>query len=157
MAHIEAVFCLDVELKILKNIIQILIEPILKALPIGEVTVLKIFNTIRTTLVCIILLFADSNNAISANMEPHEWSAVKPVFKNGIWTMTIKPKKCLDTDYGDGRAEKEMIAYFNVSKIEDLTQEQLDEIFVYSEEEEEECDDWIGVALRSLLQQVEGY
>ena len=52
-------------------------------------------------------------------------------------------------------AEKEMIEYFNVSKIEDLTQEQLNEVFVYSEEEE--CDDWVGVALRSLVQQVEGY
>ena len=51
-------------------------------------------------------------------------------------------------------AEKEMIEYYGVSKIEELTSEQLDEIFIYSEEEE--CDDWIGVALRSLVQQVEG-
>lgn len=51
-------------------------------------------------------------------------------------------------------AEKEMIEFYGVSKIEDLTAEQLDEIYLYSEEEE--CDEWIGVALRSLVQQVEG-
>jgi hypothetical protein len=51
-------------------------------------------------------------------------------------------------------AEKEMIEHYGVSKIEDLNAEQLDEIYLYSEEEE--CDEWIGVALRSLVQQVEG-
>ncbi len=51
-------------------------------------------------------------------------------------------------------AEREMIEFYGVSKIEDLTAEQLDEIYLYSEEEE--CDEWIGVALRSLVQQVEG-
>lgn len=51
-------------------------------------------------------------------------------------------------------AEKEMMEFYGVSKIEDLTSEQLDEIYLYSEEEE--CDEWIGVALRSLVQQVEG-
>ena len=51
-------------------------------------------------------------------------------------------------------AEKEMIEYYGVSKIEDLNADQLDEIYLYSEEEE--CDEWIGVALRSLVQQVEG-
>ena len=47
-----------------------------------------------------------------------------------------------------------MIEHYGVSKIEDLNAEQLDEIYLYSEEEE--CDEWIGVALRSLVQQVEG-
>ena len=51
-------------------------------------------------------------------------------------------------------AEKEMMEFYGVSKIEDLTSEQLDEIYLYSEEEE--CDEWIGFALRSLVQQVEG-
>ena len=51
-------------------------------------------------------------------------------------------------------AEKEMIEFYGVSKIEDLSQNQLDEIFLYSESDE--CDNWIGVALRSLVQSVEG-
>lgn len=51
-------------------------------------------------------------------------------------------------------AEKEMIEFYGVSKIEDLSQNQLDEIFLYSESDE--CDNWIGVALRSLVQSVKG-
>ena len=51
-------------------------------------------------------------------------------------------------------AEKEMIEFYGVTKIEELSQDQLDEIFIYSEDDE--CDQWIGVALRSLVQQVEG-
>jgi len=50
-------------------------------------------------------------------------------------------------------AEKEMIEFYGVSKIEELTQDQLDEIFIYSEDDQ--CDPWIGVALRSLVQSVE--
>jgi len=47
-----------------------------------------------------------------------------------------------------------MIEFYGVTKIEELSQDQLDEIFIYSEDDE--CDQWIGVALRSLVQQVEG-
>jgi len=46
-------------------------------------------------------------------------------------------------------AEKEMMEYYSVSKINDLTQDQLDEIFIYSEDED--CEKWIGIALRSLI------
>lgn len=51
-------------------------------------------------------------------------------------------------------AIKEMIEFYGVSKIEELTQDQLDEIFIYSEDDQ--CDPWIGVALRSLVQSVQG-
>ena len=50
-------------------------------------------------------------------------------------------------------AETEMIKFYGVSKIDDLSQDQLEDIFIYSEDDE--CDPWIGVALRSLIQSVE--
>ena len=54
----------------------------------------------------------------------------------------------------DIKSIKLMIEFYGVSKIEELTQDQLDEIFIYSEDDQ--CDPWIGVALRSLVQSVQG-
>ena len=48
-------------------------------------------------------------------------------------------------------AENEMMEYYSVSEINNLTQEQLDEIWIYSEDED--CEKWIGMALRSLIQE----
>ena len=48
-------------------------------------------------------------------------------------------------------AENEMMEYYSVSEINNLTQEQLDEIWIYSEGED--CEKWIGIALRSLIQE----
>jgi hypothetical protein len=48
-------------------------------------------------------------------------------------------------------AENEMMEYYSVSEINNLTQEQLDEIWIYSEDED--CEKWIGIALRSLIQE----
>ncbi len=39
----------------------------------------------------------------------------------------------------------------HISEINNLTQEQLDEIWIYSEDED--CEKWIGMALRSLIQE----
>ena len=48
-------------------------------------------------------------------------------------------------------AENEMMEYYSVSEINNLKQEQLDEIWIYSEDED--CEKWIGMALRSLIQE----
>jgi len=46
------------------------------------------------------------------------------------------------------------MSYFNVEEIEDLTKEQVDEIYVYSESDE--CyEGMVGVALRSMVDQWE--
>jgi hypothetical protein len=45
-----------------------------------------------------------------------------------------------------------VIGYFNVESIEDLTQEQIDEIYTYSESDE--CyEGMVGVTLRSMCEQ----
>ena len=50
-------------------------------------------------------------------------------------------------------AETEMKGFYGASDIEELSQDQLDEIFLYSESDE--CEKWIGIALRSLVQSAE--
>ena len=51
-------------------------------------------------------------------------------------------------------AIEDVMSYFNVEEIEDLTKEQVDEIYVYSESDE--CyEGMVGVALRSMVDQWE--
>jgi len=51
-------------------------------------------------------------------------------------------------------AIEDVMSYFNVKEIEDLTKEQVDEIYVYSESDE--CyEGMVGVALRSMVDQWE--
>jgi len=48
-------------------------------------------------------------------------------------------------------AETDVLEYFKVESIDDLTQEQIDEIYTYSESEE--CyEGMVGVALRSMCE-----
>ena len=52
-------------------------------------------------------------------------------------------------------AYEDVLGYFNVESIEDLTKEQVDEIYTYSESEE--CyEGMVGVTLRSMCEQWEG-
>jgi hypothetical protein len=46
-------------------------------------------------------------------------------------------------------AYEDVIGYFNVESIEDLTQEQIDEIYTYSESDESD-EGMVGVILRSM-------
>ena len=51
-------------------------------------------------------------------------------------------------------AETDVLEYFKVESIDDLTQEQIDEIYTYSESDE--CyEGMVGVALRSMCEQWE--
>ena len=53
---------------------------------------------------------------------------------------------CYDWAYED------VLSYFNVESIEDLTKEQIDEIYTYSESDE--CyEGMVGVTLRSMCEQ----
>ena len=51
-------------------------------------------------------------------------------------------------------AIEDVMSYFNVEEIEDLTKEQVDEIYAYSESDE--CyEEMVGVSLRSMCDQWE--
>ncbi len=51
-------------------------------------------------------------------------------------------------------AIEDVMSYFNVEEIEDLTKEQVDEIYAYSESDE--CyEGMVGVSLRSMCEQWE--